>query len=140
MSMSYLKESDGEDNRLICSCCGEIIDEDDSYYELEDGSIICDSCFDDQYGICDSCGKVELSDELTYWGDSLLCRSCLSDALPDLEYDQEENEEETTEAFEEMKSRYLGKKTWDLETGPNLLSYVDDSYDTPSKGTDYLGR
>ena len=113
----------------ICDCCGEIINEEESeFYELEDGRIICETCFDYHFGKCEMCGKITEQDDLTFWGDIRICSDCLEDECPS--FDEEEQEEETREAYEAMLKRYVGRPVT-LPDGENYLSYSLEDPDQP---------
>ena len=109
---------------LLCDFCGEPIEEDDEKHTLDDGSIICSSCYEYSFRECEMCGKVVPKDDLTFWGDCQICKECLDDQYP--KYDVAENEKETTEAYEETLNRLIGRKTMGLELGDNFFSYDVD--------------
>lgn len=61
---------------LRCIICGCEIEEGE---ETEhDGDIYCESCFNDEFACCDSCGDIERRDDLTYIDNTeeYLCSSC----------------------------------------------------------------
>ena len=109
-----------------CAECDEILTEDDEYRTLDDGTILCEYCFDEMYAECDECGEITLIDDLTYWGEMRICPSCMEFHCPS--FDKAKNEEETTEAYEIMKARYLGKKVCSFTPGEYSFSYEDFGY------------
>ncbi len=112
-------------DELKCSHCGEPIEEEDESYQLEDGSVICSNCYDDEYSECELCGKITLIDDMTYWGDCRICPDCLEDQCP--AFDEEEVKKATAEAYEAFRNRTIGKKTAGLIEGENYLTYEDSS-------------
>ena len=97
------------DEEKRCDCCGEIIDEDDEYEVLEDGTTLCSSCFENEYEECAMCGEIRHVDDMSWWGDCRICSDCLEEQCPS--FDGEENEKETAQAYEAMKAKYLGRKS-----------------------------
>ena len=96
------------DEMMACDLCGAEI-EDGDYYELSDGRIVCEDCYDNETDECGECGERFPVDDLEYWGDDfLLCPDCFQKYFPD--FDPEQNMRETAEAYEEMKRRYIGRK------------------------------
>lgn len=72
-------------------------------------------CFEYSCAECDECGAYVEEDDLEYWGDDMrLCPGCFEKYFPP--YDEAKNLEETTEAYEAMLERLVGKKT-DQEEG-----------------------
>ena len=65
---------------IVCSCCGEIIGEDEEY-QVYDGEIYCESCFEDNFTTCDDCGEVFPREEVAYYEgvDRVLCEDCRDD-------------------------------------------------------------
>ena len=108
-----------DENKRQCADCGEEIEEDAECYETDDG-YICESCFIDNYFICDQCGKVKPVESMEYWGDSCICSDCLENECP--AFDREENEKETAEAYKTALETYLGCKT-KLSPGSHPLYY-----------------
>ena len=54
-----------ENNEVrVCADCGCVIEENEEYFELSDGSVICESCFENDYFICDDCGSIEPIDNV----------------------------------------------------------------------------
>ena len=68
------------------------------------------------------CGKIVANDDLQPWGDCSICRECMEENCPS--FDEEENKEQTTEAYESMRQRVIGKKTIGLDSGINDLSFT----------------
>ena len=64
-----------EDNRLYCSRCGAIIDEDEDYEEVN-GEIVCTDCYEHNTTTCDRCGATIWNDDS--YGDeyTTLCHHC----------------------------------------------------------------
>jgi hypothetical protein len=112
-------------DELKCSRCGELIEEDDDRYQLEDGSVVCSTCFEYEFFECEMCGKITSADDMKYWGDCRICPECLEDQCP--VFDEEEVKKATSEAFEEFRNRVIGKKTAGLMEGENSLTYDDES-------------
>lgn len=54
---------DGMGDRLRCYSCGERIDEDDCFSDM-DGDQFCDSCFHDRYSYCESCSTCIPNDDV----------------------------------------------------------------------------
>lgn len=63
-----------EENKLICSICGAIIDTDD--YSEVDGQVICYDCIESHTSLCDCCGTRIFNDDV--YGDdyTILCPYC----------------------------------------------------------------
>jgi len=62
--------------KLICSDCGKEI-EDNNFYTLDNGDIICQECFEDNYFICEDCGSIVHLDYYYYTSDDKrICESC----------------------------------------------------------------
>ena len=102
----------------ICAECGEPIEENEEtegedgekgYVELEDGTILCECCYEEMYGTCEMCGAIVPRDELEFWGDCRICAACMEAECPSV--DEEKNEDETTPAYEAMRARYIGRKS-----------------------------
>ena len=105
--------------KAICAECGEEIEEGADTYETDNG-IICESCFNDKYFICDLCDKVTPIDDMKYWGDCRICPECLEEECPS--FDQDENDKETDEAYKEALEEYIGRKTT-FSPGSHYLTY-----------------
>lgn len=98
------------DEERICSHCEEELSEEDEGHFLKDGRLVCDSCFEFSCAACDDCGEYVEEDELENWGDDYrLCPDCFEQYFPS--FDKKKNLDETTEAYEAMKKRLIGKKT-----------------------------
>ena len=54
------------DEERICALCEETLEEDDEGHLLEDGRLVCDSCFEYSCGQCDSCGGYFEEDHKSY--------------------------------------------------------------------------
>ena len=115
-----------DEETLICSKCGEEISEDDEYETTEDGDILCQDCFEDLYSTCGLCGKVTLDDDLAWWGDLRICPDCMEEKCPS--FDEEDNLEETEEAYEEMKEKYLGLRVEKYRDKTITIDYIKDQY------------
>ena len=124
-------KSDAE-RKAICAECGDEIEEDSDSYETDNG-VICESCFNDKYFICDLCDKVTPLDDMKYWGDNRICSECLEDECPS--YDQEENDEETDEAYKKALEEYVGCKTT-LSPGTQSLTYKSNYDDNTEYSID----
>ena len=112
-------------SELECSNCGELIEEGDEYEELEDGTILCEPCYEELYSECVICGEMKLADDMQPWGDYPICPECLEEICPT--FVRAENEKETTEAYESMKKRYIGRKVSNFEDVSCELEYdLDD--------------
>ncbi len=114
-----------ENENLECANCGEIIEPGDEYFEQEDGSVLCPGCFDFAYPKCEFCGERVSEDDIKYWGDCYCCPECYEGFNPT--FDSEENERETTEAYEAMLKKYIGRKSETIR---------DDSVDLELECTD----
>ncbi len=121
MENDGLEEDEGE---LVgyCSECDEPIYEGDEYHQTDNGQLLCESCYNDMFAECEMCGNVVSDDELVFLGDIRICPDCLEEQCPS--FDEKQNKEETTEAYEAMLKRYIGRKsisfkgkTVDLSTG-----------------------
>ena len=111
------------DEERICALCEETLEEDDEGHLLEDGRLVCDSCFEYSCGQCDSCGGYFEEDDLEHWGDDmLLCPDCFEKEFPP--FDAVKNHAETQAAYDAMKKRLIGKKT-NVE-GPDTVSIETD--------------
>lgn len=102
-----------EENKK-CAICEETIDDDEEYHELPDGRIVCDYCYENALCECDECGERFPEDDMENWGDDMrLCPDCFHKYFP--AFDAAENLKETEDAYEEMKSRFVGRKLEDWE-------------------------
>ena len=91
-----------------CSNCREIIETDEEYAIQEDETILCYRCYSHQYPKCEFCGERIPEDDMKFWGDCYCCPECYEGFNPS--FDEEKNEKETTEAYEAMLKRYMGRK------------------------------
>ena len=82
----------------------------------------CEDCYDMVTVECEDCGKRVPEDEIRFWGDCRICQECMDARIP--EYDQEENYRETEAEYNEMKEKYVGRMTVDLDIGENNLDYT----------------
>lgn len=110
---------------LECSNCGRNIKPGDEYYEPEEGSVLCPGCYDGAFPKCEFCGERVPEDDMEYWGDCYCCPECYEEFNPS--FDPEVNEEETTEAYEAMLKKYIGRKSETIR---------DDSVDLELECTD----
>ena len=68
-----------ERNTTTCYCCEEEIDLDnEEYRELQDGNIICESCYESDYFTCYDCGDIVHNDDGRYIEDRdyYVCSDC----------------------------------------------------------------
>lgn len=107
--MEYKICKNETDQALECSNCGDDIKPDEEYALLEDGTILCLGCYDSAFPECVFCGKRVSELDMEYWGDCLCCPECYEGFNPS--FDPEENEQETTEAYEAMLKKYIGRKS-----------------------------
>ena len=67
---------------IVCADCGCVIEENEEYFELSDGSVICESCFNEDYFVCEDCGSIEpLDNAVTIHGrygsvEHYVCQCC----------------------------------------------------------------
>ncbi|MBR7092295.1 MAG: hypothetical protein IKI50_03815 [Clostridia bacterium] len=115
--------------KLFCSMCEEEITEDTGCNELDDGTVVCDDCYD-CLSTCDGCGALVDQDDLTNWGDCRLCPDCMEDKYP--HYDEETESQALKEVYEQTRECYIGRKTNGLKPGSHTLSY-----DVSTDETDY---
>ncbi len=94
---------------LECSNCFDEIEPGEEYALLEDETVLCLSCFDSAFPRCEFCDKRVPEDDMKYWGDCYCCPECYEGFCPS--FDADENEKETTEAYEAMLKRYIGRKS-----------------------------
>ena len=69
-----------EEEKRICSCCGEEIKENEDFHEYN-GEIYCEDCFDENFVLCEDCGETIPRDK-AYWVDGneyYVCESCYED-------------------------------------------------------------
>ena len=75
------------DGNIICSECGFVIPSDEDSYSYGDGTI-CESCYEDSFFTCDSCGAICSVDNR--FGDEDLCPECYhrlrNDNMPGMNY------------------------------------------------------
>lgn len=102
-----IRVNDSEET-FECSNCSEEIEPGDEYAVTEEGKILCLGCFDFAYPECEFCKKRVPEDDMKYWGDCYCCPECYEEFNPS--FYPKENEAETTEAYEAMLKRYIGKK------------------------------
>ena len=79
----------------------ELIEEDDKYY--------CEYCHDQLFAECEMCGATVLEDDMKFWGDCRVCPDCYEAQCPS--FDEDENQEETTEGYEAMLKKFVGRKS-----------------------------
>ena len=109
----------------ICELCDEKLEEDDEGHYLKDGRLVCSGCFEFSCAPCDDCGELFEEDDLTGWGDDYrLCPECFKQYFPP--YDYRKNLEETTEAYEAMCKRLIGKKTDHEEDDIHIETDMND--------------
>ena len=117
------------EEKRICAICGEILSDDDEGHLLKDKRLVCDGCFEYNCASCDDCGEYLEEEDLEYWGDDYrLCPECFEQYFPS--FDSKKNLEETTDAYEAMKKRLIGRKT-DQEEGRTIsieTEMDDDSF------------
>lgn len=75
-------------NAMRCSCCGEVIHNDD-YYWIEDDTCLCYDCYTEKAGTCEDCGDAFYNEDLTEvriykdnkltWRSVWLCSYCKAD-------------------------------------------------------------
>lgn len=75
-------------NAMRCSCCGDIIHNDD-YYWIDDDTCLCYDCYTEKAGTCEDCGDVFYNEDLTEirlykddkitWRYVYLCSCCKDD-------------------------------------------------------------
>lgn len=75
-------------NAMRCSCCGDIIHNDD-YYWIDDDTCLCYDCYTEKAGTCEDCGDAFYNEDLTevrlYKNDKItwryvyLCSCCKND-------------------------------------------------------------
>ena len=58
---------------LYCERCNTELEPDDDYVTLEDGTVLCQYCFDEEYTECDECGEITPIDDLLFWGEIRIC-------------------------------------------------------------------
>ena len=93
----------------ICAICEEKLSKKEGNI-VKDGSLVCDDCLENDYACCDECGEYVLFDEMKNYGDDMrLCPDCYSELFPSFDIDK--NIKDTTEAYEAMKKRLIGKQT-----------------------------
>ena len=96
--------------------CNEPIEEDEESFELNDGSIVCESCYDNNTEECGLCGGRFPEDDMEFFGDDLrICPDCYAKEFP--EVDEKANIEETTPAYEAMLARLIGRKVANMVDG-----------------------
>lgn len=69
------------DSYTYCDCCGEYRPSDMTIWIDEECDYVCDDCFSDNYGTCESCGEHFKLSDLEDHNGNLLCPSCLEDAI-----------------------------------------------------------
>lgn len=75
-------------NAMRCSCCGDIIHNDD-YYWIDDDTCLCYDCYTEKAGTCEDCGDAFYNEDLTEvhlykddkitWRYVYLCSCCKND-------------------------------------------------------------
>ncbi len=115
-------------------CCGKCVNCEGLFpkEELteEDGEYYCEYCHGELFDECYMCGKIFPAEDMQYWGDVLICPECMEEQCPS--FDEEENEKETTEAYEAMLKKYVGRKSTAYKG-----KEVDLSTGTSDSNTDY---
>lgn len=69
------------DSYTYCDCCGAYRPSDMIIWIDEECDYVCDDCFSDNYGTCESCGEHFKLSDLEDHNGNLLCPSCLEDAI-----------------------------------------------------------
>lgn len=110
---------------LVCSCCGEPVEENSAY--TVSNRIFCEDCYEEMTFECEMCGERFLDEDRELWGDMSICPDCLEEFVPS--FDEEENDEETAEAYEEMRETYIGRRITGRGCGVHGLEYIDDDSD-----------
>ncbi|MDE6833111.1 MAG: zinc-binding protein [Ruminococcus sp.] len=64
--------------KRICSCCGDVLDEDD-YGTWVGEDLLCESCVDEECIICDHCGDTVYSNDSESDDNICLCADCYND-------------------------------------------------------------
>ncbi len=59
------------DDERVCSMCGDSIEEDAEFFELDDGSIVCESCYEFDTEECGLCGGRYPKDDMEFFGDDI---------------------------------------------------------------------
>ena len=61
-----------------CINCGELVEED-----LIDtvGGLVCQDCFDNEYGYCGECDRVHHLDNMIWFNDNLYCDDCYNEVV-----------------------------------------------------------
>ena len=74
----FCEECDNDGNKVRCADCGMVINEDEQWYTAY-GTVICQSCFDSNYGVCANCEEIYRVDDLSYDEnrDDYYCSYCL---------------------------------------------------------------
>jgi len=63
-------------SRITCSCCENSMDEDNSYTD-SDGNIICQSCYEENYFMCEDCNEIHNNDNVIRTIDNnYICQEC----------------------------------------------------------------
>ena len=67
--------------KMVCSFCGEVIEDSENYYETAYGEIICERCYEDEYFTCEDCGKIYPIEEMVQVEDGrytkYVCEECV---------------------------------------------------------------
>lgn len=66
-----------EEEKRICSCCGDVLDEDD-YGTWVGENLLCESCVDNECVVCERCGDTVYSDDAECDDSIYLCQDCFS--------------------------------------------------------------
>ena len=103
------------DEEKVCAICEEPIEEDEEFFTLEDGSVVCESCYENSTEECAMCGGRFHEDDMTFWGDVRICPGCLDAQCPS--FDEDKNQSETQEAYDAFCAKYIGKRVVDQEAG-----------------------
>ena len=70
--------NENENNNLVCADCGETI-ENENYYTLQNGDIICEKCYDENYFVCENCENLTHYDFSNQTHDyKYICNDCLN--------------------------------------------------------------
>lgn len=75
-----MENVENENKKRVCADCGAEIGNDEEVYTLENGKIICEGCFNDDYYMCEHCGKIEHIDNSIIIDYMYYCNDCV-DAL-----------------------------------------------------------
>ena len=72
-----------------CNYCGEYVRERDAYWVECEDEYVCEDCLNNNYTRCDDCGEFFRTEDVSEYGDLMLCEDCHNERMESEDYDEE---------------------------------------------------